>query len=74
MTARARRKSGWFSLLLVALAVVCEVFGNWRLNTVGGRAVFDEMAGLVPFASQVLGGLFALGALLLWWLRLRRPR
>ena len=35
------RTAAW---LLSALAVACEAFGYWGLNTVAGRRAFDEMA------------------------------
>ena len=49
------------------MALVCEAFGYWGLNAIEGRQTFDEMAGIVPFASQVLGGLFGACAAFLWW-------
>lgn len=66
------RRWGLLPPLLVALAALCEAFAWWGLNTVAGRAEFDEMAGMVPLAAAPLGGVLACGALLLWWRRRKR--
>lgn len=59
---------------LLALGVGLEGFAYWGLNTVEGGHAFDEMAGMVPFAAGVLGGLCVLGAAFAWWRgRARRP-
>lgn len=50
-----------------ALAFGCEVFAYWGLSTVGGRRVFDEMAGIIPFAAGAVGFLFAFLALFACW-------
>ena len=55
------------AVILFLVALVCEAFGYWGLNTVKGRQAYDEMAGIVPFAAQVIGGFLALGAAFLWW-------
>jgi len=59
--------------LLGAAAVACEAFSYWGLNTVPGRAAFDEMAGIIPLAAAPLGLCLALAALFFWW-RDRRKR
>jgi len=55
------------ALLLIA-SVLCVAFAYWGLKTTAGRAAFDEMAGMIPLGVGVLGIVFALGALVLWWL------
>jgi len=63
-------------LVLVILAIACEAFGYWGLNTVAGRHTFDEMAGMVPLAAVVAGVFFAACAPIAWWrstLRRRPP-
>jgi uncharacterized protein (DUF697 family) len=54
-------------IVLLILAVACEVFAYWGMNTVAGRRAFDEMAGIIPFAAGVFGGLLAACAVLAWW-------
>lgn len=61
-------------IFLLAIAVACEAFAYWGLNTVAGRAAFDEMAGIIPLAAAPLGLCFALAALLLWWRRRRTQK
>lgn len=60
-------------LILLCIAIACELFAYWGLSTVAGRREFDEMAGIIPFAFVPLGFLCALTAALLWW-RGRRTR
>jgi hypothetical protein len=55
------------AIVLLLLAVACEVFAYWGINTVAGRRAFDEMAGIIPFAAGVFGGLLAACAVLAWW-------
>jgi len=43
------------AIILVALALACEAFAYWGLNTISGRHAFDEMAGMIPLAAAVLG-------------------
>jgi len=44
---------------------IAMVFGWWGANTVAGRQRFDEMAGIIPIASLVLGTIiFAIGLFL----------
>jgi len=59
------------TLLLVA-ALACLGFSYWGLNTVSGRAAFDEMAGMIPLAATPIGLLFFLFAAVLWLRRRRR--
>jgi hypothetical protein len=40
-------------------AAVLGPFGYWGLNTVAGRARFDEMAGIIPLAAMAGAGLLA---------------
>ena len=58
-------------LLLAALA--CFGFSYWGLNTVLGRAAFDEMAGMIPLAATPIGLLLLLCAAVLWWWWRRKP-
>ena len=44
--------------VLAALGAGLLAFGYWGLETVAGRQVFDEMAGMIPFGAQVLGAVF----------------
>ncbi len=60
--------------VLATLAVACEVFGYWGVYTKGGQQAFDEMAGMIPFFSMVMGGVFALGALIAWYIDKRGRR
>lgn len=60
------------SLVLAALALVCEAFAWWGLSTASGRRAFDEMAGMIPLAAGVAGAVFAVAALAVWW-RARPP-
>ena len=59
-------------LILLLLFVACEVFGYWGLNTVSGRAAFDEMAGIIPAAAQGLGWLLLIAAGVVAWRGRRR--
>lgn len=62
--------------IFFALALGCEVFAYWGLNTVAGQKAFDEMAGMIPFAAGVVGFLFAFVALFAWrrYNTKRKPR
>ena len=55
------------TILLLVLALACESFAYWGLSTVSGRRAFDEMAGMIPLASGLLGVLFALGSAFTFW-------
>ena len=47
------------------IGFVAIVFGWWGANTAAGRQRFDEMDGIIPVASLVLGTiLFAIGLFL----------
>lgn len=65
---------GIAAAILFVLAVACEAFGYWGLNTVDGQHAYDEMAGIVPFASAVAGWILAAIAVLLLWLRRRAKK
>jgi hypothetical protein len=58
------RSAAW---ALSTLAIACEAFAYWGLETVAGRQAFDEMAGMIPFAAAVLGALFCLVSAWAWW-------
>jgi len=62
-----------FAALLMIAAIACEVFSYWGLNTVSGRSVFDEMAGMIPLTAAPVGFCFAAGAVVVWW-RNRRAK
>ena len=64
---------GIAAAILIVLAIACEAFGYWGLNTVDGQHAYDEMAGIVPFAAAVLGWILAVIAMVLLWLK-RRAR
>jgi len=67
-----RAPSSLIPAVLLAIALPCMGFGWWGLNTVAGNHMFDEMAGIVPFAVGVLGGLLVIAAGVTgWWLRRR---
>ena len=42
-------------LAIVGLCLVA--FGYWGVNTVRGRQMFDEMAGMIPMGLGALGAL-----------------
>jgi len=44
-----------FGRWLVVLGLCMAVFGWWGVETVAGRAVFDEMAGIIPLVTGVAG-------------------
>ena len=54
-------------ILLVFAAIACEAFSYWGLNTIAGRSIFDEMAGMIPLVAAPFGLCFAGAALLAWW-------
>ena len=60
---------GVSAAILIVLAIACEAFGYWGLNTVDGKFTYDEMAGIVPFAAAVVGWIFAVIAVVLLWLK-----
>ena len=62
------------TIVFAVASLACEAFGYWGLFTEGGAKHFDEMAGMVPFAAMVLGVMFALGALIAWYLNGRARR
>jgi drug/metabolite transporter (DMT)-like permease len=55
------------AIVLLFLAVACEVFSYWGLNTIAGRQAFDKKAGIIPFAAGLFGGVLAACAVLVWW-------
>lgn len=55
------------AIVLMFLAIACEVFSYWGLNTIAGRQAFDEMAGIIPLAAGLLGALLAVSAVVVWW-------
>ncbi len=55
------------ALVLFILSLACEAFAYWGLNTVSGQHAFDEMAGMIPFASGLFGIFFAMGSAFAFW-------
>lgn len=62
------------AVILFLVALACEAFGYWSLNTIEGQHAYDEMEGIVPFESQVLDEFLAVGAAFLWWRSARIKR
>ena len=60
-------------LLIVAFA--CFAFAYWGLETASGQRTFDEMAGIIPFATGLAGAVFIVAAAALWlWRRFSTGR
>lgn len=55
------------SIFLLVAALACFGFSYWGLNTVPGRAAFDEMAGIIPLAATPAGFLLLICAAVLWF-------
>jgi hypothetical protein len=60
------------ALVLLLLAVACEAFAWWGMNTASGRAAFDEMAGIIPLAAAPAGLVLAVTSIFTWWRSTRR--
>ncbi|KLN61877.1 hypothetical protein WH96_06270 [Kiloniella spongiae] len=58
-----------FVIFLVGLVGV--VFGMWGIYTDAGRARFDEMDGLYPMFSALLGGILVLVSIIVIYYRSR---
>lgn len=43
-------------LVLAVVGLALIAFGWWGLHTAAGQDVFDEMAGIIPLLTQLLGG------------------
>jgi hypothetical protein len=63
---------GRFAVALLVAALACEAFAWWGLSTPAGRLAFDEMAGMIPLAAIPVGGVMALGAIVVLWRRRAR--
>lgn len=52
---------------IAVLGVILLVFAWWGLETAAGQQQFDEMAGMIPFGSGLVGALllFVSAAILL---------
>jgi hypothetical protein len=59
--------------VLLASALVCFGFSYWGVNTISGRAAFDEMAGMIPLAAAPCGVVLLLAAAVQWFRRRRGP-
>jgi hypothetical protein len=67
-----RERNGASRLAITGAALIG--FGWWGVNTAAGRARFDEMAGMIPFGAQVLGGaLLLVAAIMALVVRWRMP-
>jgi hypothetical protein len=54
-------------LLVLAVAGACLLaFGYWGVNTVRGRQMFDEMAGMIPMGVGALGALCLAAAVVIY--------
>ncbi len=63
------------AILCLLMAAPLGVFSWLGIYTADGRHVFDEMAGVVPFAAGVAGVLLlALAAIAGWWSARRRRK
>lgn len=49
------------------IGLICEVFAYRGLETASGRRVFDEMAGMIPFAAVPVGLRLVAIAVFVWW-------
>ena len=58
------------SVILLVAGLSAIAFGYWGLNTVQGRARFDEMAGMIPFFAGIAGWMAIFLALVLPAVRL----
>ena len=58
------------SVILLVAGLSAIAFGYWGLNTVQGRARFDEMAGMIPFFAGIAGWMAIFLALVLTAVRL----
>lgn len=61
-------------LAVLALAIALAGLAAWGLHTDAGMHAFDEMAGMIPFAAALLGGVLFAGLLLDWVWRFGRRR
>jgi hypothetical protein len=53
-------------LILTLLGLCLVAFGYWGVNTVRGRQMFDEMAGMIPMGVGALGVLCLAAALVVF--------
>lgn len=61
-------------VLLLIAGLMAVAFGYWGLNTIQGRARFDEMAGIIPFLGRIAGWMAILLAAALTAFRLWSTR
>ena len=47
-------------LVLAVAGLALIAFGWWGLHTAAGQDAFDEMAGIIPLLTQLLGGILLL--------------
>lgn len=57
------------AMILCIAGLVALLFGTWGRYAPAGRARFDEMAGMIPYAAFYAGiGMMVLSALIFGWL------
>jgi hypothetical protein len=62
--------AAWIAVILGLAAIA---FGYWGTFTDAGRRSFDEMAGMIPFFSMIVGiAIAVIGILVLVYLRWKR--
>ena len=59
-------------LTILGLAMIC--FSWWGLETPAGNRQFDEMAGMIPEFSGVVGALFLVASAGIWLYRATKKR
>ncbi len=59
---------------LLAAAAVCFAFAYRGLETPAGRHAYDEMAGIIPMAVGLAGGVLLVAGVALWLWRHFRKR
>ena len=47
-------------LVLAVAGLALIAFGWWGLHTTTGQDAFDEMAGIIPLLTELLGGILLL--------------
>jgi len=62
------------ALLLFAASAACVAFGYWGMFTQAGQRRFDEMDGIIPFASAVFGAVLAVGGGIAWYIARRTSK
>jgi len=63
-----------WAFVLAFLGLVCLTFAWWGMNTEAGQHAYDEMAGIIPLASGLLGWCLIAAAALIAFLAWRVKR